>query len=89
MEDVRKKRSSVVGQVVSDNSDKTISVLSFRFIKHARYKKYIKRKTIFKVHDEKNQAKKGDTVKIVLARALSATKRWRLLKVMESTQERV
>ena len=78
----RGRLNVVHGQVVSDKGDKTISVLIYRLMKHSKYKKYIKRKSVFKAHDEKNQAKTGDTVKIYETRPLSKTKRWKLLEVV-------
>ena len=84
---VKKQRGRinvVKGQVVSDKGDKTISVLIYRLMKHPKYKKYIRKKSIFKAHDEKNQAKAGDIVKIHESRPLSKTKRWKLLEIVES-----
>jgi len=78
----------VKGQVVSNKGDKTISVLIYRLMKHPKYKKYIRRKSIFKAHDEKNQAKIGDVVKIYETRPLSKTKRWKLLEVVESLEKK-
>ena len=80
----RGRRNIVQGPVVSDKSDKTISVLVYRLMRHPKYKKYIKRKSVFKAHDEKNQAKVGDMVKIYETRPLSKTKRWKLLEVVDS-----
>ena len=54
------KRVFITGQVVSHQSDKTISVRAYSFVKHPRYGKYIKRQSFFKAHDGKNQAKTGD-----------------------------
>ena len=76
-------KKKLVGQVVSDAMDKTIVVVRERLVKHPRYKKYIRRKTRIKVHDEKNEAKVGDTVEIVECRPLSRDKHWRLLKVLK------
>ena len=80
----RGRRNILTGQVVSDKMDKTISVLVYRLVKHSRYKKYVQKTSVFKAHDEKNQAKKGDTVSIFETRALSKTKRWKLLDVVLS-----
>ena len=80
----RGRRNILTGQVVSDKMDKTISVLVYRLVKHSRYKKYVRKTSVFKAHDEKNQAKKGDTVSIFETRALSKTKRWKLLDVVLS-----
>lgn len=74
----------VKGQVVSDKGDQTISVLIYRLMKHPKYKKYIRKKSVFKAHDEQNRAKTGDIVKISETRPLSKTKRWKLVEVVES-----
>lgn len=87
VKDQRGRRNIVKGQVVSDKGDKTISVLIYRLMKHPKYKKYIRKKSVFKAHDEENQAKKGDVVKIYETRPLSKTKRWKLLEIMESTDQ--
>jgi small subunit ribosomal protein S17 len=62
--------------------EKTITVLVNRLVKHPTYKKYIKRRTKFMAHDEKNVARLGDTVEIIQSRPLSRLKRWRLTKVI-------
>ena len=72
-----------VGTVVSDKMDKTITVKIYRLVKHARYKKYIRRTSVFKAHDEKNEAKMGDKVRIHETRPMSKTKRWKLAEVIE------
>ncbi len=71
------------GVVVSDKMDKTIVVSTVRLMKHPAYKKYIRVTKKFHVHDEKGEAKEGDTVRIVETRRLSKTKRWRLLDVLQ------
>ena len=80
----RGKINLVKGQVVSDKGDKTISVLIYRLMKHPKYKKYIRKKSVFKAHDEQNKAKTGDIVKLSEIRPLSKTKRWKLVEVVES-----
>jgi small subunit ribosomal protein S17 len=82
----RGRKIEVVGEVVSDKMDKTISVLIYRMVKHAKYGKYIKKTSVFKAHDEKNQAKVGDIVKIRETRPLSKTKRWTLAEVVEAAK---
>jgi small subunit ribosomal protein S17 len=79
----RGNRKRVIGVVVSDKMQKTRTVAVTEFYRHAKYGKYIKRTLKFHVHDEKNDAKTGDTVQIIEDRPLSATKRWRLMKVLE------
>ena len=74
----------MTGRVISDKMDKTVSVLVYRLVRHPKYKKYMRRKSVFKAHDEKNQAKEGDKVQIASARPLSKTKRWRLLQILDS-----
>ena len=78
------KKILVTGQVISHKSDKTISVMAYSFVKHSRYGKFLKRQSLFKVHDGKNQAKTGDRVKIFSSRPQSKTKRWQLKKVLEN-----
>ena len=87
VKDQRGRRNIVKGQVVSDKGDKTISVLIYRLMKHPKYKKYIRKKSVFRAHDEKNKAKKGDVVKIYETRPLSKTKRWKLLEIVGSKDQ--
>ena len=79
----RGRMQEVGGEVVSDKMDKTISVKIFRRVRHPKYGKYMKKTSVFKAHDEKNDAKQGDTVRIQMTRPLSKTKRWRLMEVVE------
>ena len=78
----RSRRRVVVGTVTSDKTNKTRRVEIPRLVKHARYGKYIRRRTICYVHDESNESRVGDTVEIMETRPLSKTKRWRLLKIV-------
>ncbi len=82
----RGRKIEVVGEVVSDKMDKTISVLVYRMVRHAKYGKYLRRSSVFKAHDEKNVAKTGDKVKIYETRPLSKTKRWALGEVVEAAK---
>ena len=70
------------GIVLSDKMNKTIVVEVTRLMQHAKFKKVVRRKMKYAVHDEKNEAKTGNTVQIVETRPLSKTKRWRLVKVV-------
>lgn len=79
---IRKKRQ-LVGTVVSDGMDKTVVVLVERLVKHRLYKKYIRRRTKFAVHDEKNTCRQGDKVLISESRPISRTKRWRVSEIVE------
>ena len=80
----RGKRKTVVGKVVSDKMSKTISVRSDRLVKHALYGKYMRRWTVYKAHDEGEQAHVGDVVEIAETRPLSKSKRWRLVRVLNA-----
>ncbi len=79
---VRGKRRVAVGVVTSDKMNKTRRVEIPRLVKHPRYGKYIKRRTICKVHDEKNESHVGDTVEIMETRPMSKTKNWRLMRIV-------
>lgn len=77
-----KKR--VIGKVISDKMQKTIVVISETLKKHPLYKKYLKHRTKYYVHDEKELAKEGDIVLIEYCRPISKLKRWRLVKVLNN-----
>jgi small subunit ribosomal protein S17 len=85
--DYRNKRT-LVGVVTSDKMQKTITVEVTRLVKHPTYGKYVRRRSRFKAHDERSEAKEGDTVQVVECRPLSRTKRWRLQKVLAKAAER-
>ena len=75
-----------VGIVISDKMEKTVVVEVGRTVIHPMFKKRIKQFSSFKVHDEKNSAKNGDTVKISETRPISKHKHWRLVKVLEKAK---
>jgi len=79
----RNQRKVQVGKVVSDKMDKTIVVSVETYKTHPLYGKRIKYTKKFKAHDENNQAKVGDVVKIMETRPLSKDKRWRLVEIVE------
>ena len=79
----RGRRKERTGKVVSDKMEKTVVVTLTRQVPHPLYKKYFKKTTKFVAHDEKNDAKVGDTVRIMETRPLSKTKRWRVVEVLE------
>ena len=79
-------RKTRVGTVVSDKMEKTIVVAIEDNVSHPLYKKIIKRTVKFKAHDEKNEAKTGDRVKIMETRPLSKDKRWRLVEIVEKAK---
>ncbi len=68
------------GTVVSDKTDKTITVLVERRVKHPLYKKFIRKTKKYAAHDEKNVCNIGDTVKIIECRPISKSKTWALLE---------
>ena len=78
----RGKRRVEVGVVTKDKMNKTRRVEIPRLVKHQRYGKYIRRRTVCHVHDEKNESHVGDTVEIMETRPLSKTKHWRLVRVI-------
>jgi small subunit ribosomal protein S17 len=78
----RKQRRTLTGVVTRDKMDKTRRVEIPRLVKHPRYGKYIKRRTVCYVHDEKNETHNGDTVEIMETRPLSKMKSWRLVRVV-------
>lgn len=86
-ENTRGRRKEETGVVISDKMNKTISVLIYRLVQHPKYKKFIKKTSVFKAHDETNQAKEGDKVRIYEARPLSKTKRWKLAEVVEKANK--
>src|SRR5579862_7558648 len=87
MESERGKRRIEIGIVTIDKMDKTRRVEIPRLVKHPRYGKYIRRRTICHVHDETNQSRAGDKVEIMETRRLSKTKTWRLIKVVAKAPE--
>jgi small subunit ribosomal protein S17 len=84
-ENATKTERRIVGRVVSNKGDKTITVLVERTERHALYGKLLRRSTKLRAHDEQNVCKEGDTVAIVETRPLSATKRFRLVEVLKTS----
>ena len=79
-------RKSRIGDVVSDKMDKTIVVKVEYHYKHPLYKKILKKVKNYKTHDENNEAKIGDKVRISETRPLSKTKRWRLVEIIKKAE---
>jgi small subunit ribosomal protein S17 len=75
-----------VGLVTSNKNDKTITVVVERKLRHPIYGKFVKRRKKFHAHDENNTCGIGDLVRIVESRPLSATKRWRLIEIIEKAK---
>ena len=82
----RNQRKTREGLVVSDKMDKTIVVAVEDRVKHALYGKVLRKTSRLKAHDETNQCGVGDRVLIMETRPLSATKRWRLVEVLEKAK---
>jgi len=80
-------RKEEFGVVVSNKMDKTVTVRVDRLVQHRRYKKFVRRYTTYKAHDEQNQCRIGDTVAIVQTRPLSKTKRWRVQQIIQKAAE--
>lgn len=83
MSEQTKVARSVVGQVVSNRMDKTISVMVQRRVKHPLYRKFVSKSTKLLAHDENNECGEGDTVEIEECRPISKNKSWRLQRVVE------
>ena len=79
-------KRTLIGKVVSDKMDKTVSVLIERRVKHPLYGKSVRRSKKYLAHDENNQAKIGDTVEIQESRPISKNKSWVLTKVIQVAQ---
>jgi small subunit ribosomal protein S17 len=82
----RNRRKERVGLIVSDRADKTVTVAVEALVRHPMYKKRVRRSRKFMVHDEGNEARVGDTVRIVETRPLSARKRWRLANIISRAE---
>jgi small subunit ribosomal protein S17 len=72
-----------VGEVVSDKMDKTVVVAVSRVVRHPFYRKILRRVTKLKAHDEKNECKVGDRVKLIETRPISKDKHWRVVQIVE------
>lgn len=82
----RNRRKERVGLVISDKSEKTVTVSVETLVRHPLYKKRVRRSKKFLAHDENNEARIGDTVRIIETRPLSARKRWRLANVVSRAE---
>jgi small subunit ribosomal protein S17 len=85
-DDERGRRKFMTGKVVSDAMQKTVVVTIERLVKHEEYGKYVRRRSRFKVHDEKNEAKVGDVIRFMETRPLSKDKRWRLVDFVQRVE---
>ncbi|MEO6330938.1 MAG: 30S ribosomal protein S17 [Gemmatimonadaceae bacterium] len=84
--EVRNARKTRIGLVVSDKMQKTVVVAIERRVPHPVYGKMVTRTRRLKAHDEQNEAKTGDTVRIMETRPMSKDKRWRLVEVIEKAR---
>ncbi|MGE5178931.1 MAG: 30S ribosomal protein S17 [Bacteroidota bacterium] len=82
----RGRRKFMTGRVVSDAMQKTVVVAIERLVKHEEYGKYVRRRSRFKVHDEKNECKVGDVIRFMETRPLSKDKRWRLVDFVQRVE---
>jgi small subunit ribosomal protein S17 len=82
----RNLRKTRVGLVTSDKMDKTIVVAVTEHVRHPLYKKIVKRTYKLKAHDENNECKPGDKVRVMETRPISKDKRWRLISVIEKAK---
>ena len=79
----RGRRKVMTGTVVSDAMQKTVVVTIETLVKHPEYGKYVRRRSRFKVHDEKDECKVGDVIRFMETRPLSKEKRWRFVEFVE------
>jgi small subunit ribosomal protein S17 len=79
----RGRRKTRIGKVVSDRMEKTVVVSIERLVKHETYGRYVRRRSKFKVHDEKNECRIGDTIRFMETRPISKDKRWRFVEIVE------
>ena len=84
---MRNKRKERIGVIISDKMDKTRVVLVERVFIHPKYKKEVKVKKKYYAHDENNECKIGDVVRIMETRPLSKLKRWRIVEIIKKAKE--
>jgi small subunit ribosomal protein S17 len=82
----RKPRKTLVGRVVSDRMDRTVTVSVERLFRHPRYKKIVKKTSKVYAHDAENQCNVGDMVRVMSTRPLSKLKRWRVVEILQRAQ---
>ena len=86
MGEQRQKRRFWVGRVLSNKMQKTVVVSIERFVAHPMYRKVMRRVSTLKAHDEQNQCKIGDRVKLIHTRPVSKEKHWRVVKILKSSE---
>ncbi len=82
----RKPRKSLVGLVVSDKMDRTVTISIERTFQHPRYKKIVRKTSKIWAHDAENECRTGDKVKVMSTRPLSKLKRWRVVEIIKRAQ---
>jgi small subunit ribosomal protein S17 len=82
----RRPRKMLVGRVVSDKMDRTVTVSIERTFQHPMYKKIVKKTSKIWAHDEENECRAGDKVRVMSTRPLSKLKRWRVVEIIERAQ---
>ena len=87
MSDTQKSQRTIEGRVVSNKMQKTVTVLLERQVQHPLYGKIVRRSTKVHAHDENNECKEGDVVRIAETRPLSKTKNWRVVKVVTRAEQ--
>jgi small subunit ribosomal protein S17 len=81
--ETRNRRKLRMGKVVSDRMDKTVVVSIERLVKHPVVGRYVRKRSKFKVHDEKNECRVGDVIRFMETRPMSKDKRWRFVEFVE------
>ena len=79
-------KRTIKGVVISAKMDKSVVVKAERLVKHKVFHKYVRKHVKYKVHDEQNQCKTGDTILIIESRPISKEKRWRMLEILEKAK---
>jgi len=87
MSETQKSQRTIEGRVVSNKMQKTVTVLLERQVQHPLYGKIVRRSTKVHAHDENNECKEGDVVRIAETRPLSKTKNWRVVKVVTRAEQ--
>ena len=82
----RKPRKDLVGRVVSDKMDRTVTISIERTFQHPMYKKFVKKTSKIWAHDAENECKTGDKVRVMSTRPLSKLKRWRVVEILKRAQ---
>jgi len=85
--EAKNKRKVITGKVVSNKMDKTVVVAVETLVRHPLYQRIIRQTKKFKAHDEKNACRNGDKVRLMETRPLSKEKRWRVIEILERSEQ--